>query len=95
MTVSAAVKNHRQKVGVELRNQVFRTYGDTCHLCGERVNIGQRSADHVKSVRAGGSTVLGNLRPAHKFCNQLRGARLLTAELKAEIRARYVEAVVR
>lgn len=80
--------HHRSKVGRSLLTQVFRTYGEICHLCNYRVAIGERSADHLKSNRGGGSTLLANLRPAHSLCNSWRGARPLTAELKAEIQAR-------
>lgn len=78
----------RSRVGRSLLAQVFRTYGEICHLCGYRIPVGQRAADHVRSNRAGGSTLLGNLRPAHALCNTWRGARPLTRELKAEIQAR-------
>lgn len=91
MTGIAVHRHQRSRVSKEMRDQVFRTYGNICHLCWFEVGIGQRSADHLKSVRAGGSTILGNLRPAHKSCNEFRGARPLTAELRAEIRARYLQ----
>lgn len=83
------VKNWRVRVSKELRAQVERTYGRVCHLCGNQISAGQFTADHVKSVRAGGSTVLANCRPAHKTCNEFRSSRPLTDILRAECRVRY------
>jgi hypothetical protein len=79
----------RVKTSKEVKEQVYRTYGENCHLCSYWVPLGQRTVDHVKTVRAGGSTLLGNCRPCHSYCHQLRGARPLTDALKAEIKAAY------
>lgn len=80
---------YREKIGGAMRQQVARTYGRTCHLCGYGISPAHFTADHLKSVRAGGSTILSNLRPCHRGCNSYRGARPLTEELRAECRTRY------
>lgn len=53
---------------------VLETYGDTCRLCGLP---GANSADHIvpKSVAPELTWEISNLRPAHKRCNEIRGAR--------------------
>lgn len=87
---NAALHPHcRVKIGKQLKAAVYRVYGDDCHLCSHRIPYGQRSVDHLKTVRAGGSTILSNCRPCHSICNSWRGARPLTPELKAEIQLRY------
>lgn len=83
---NTAHRNRVAKVSKADREQCFRTYGTRCHLCSYP---GADTADHVKSVRAGGNTLLANLRPAHKTCNEFRGARPLSAELKQACRTRY------
>lgn len=87
---NAAPKHYRSKISKHLKATVFRVYGNTCHLCDCEISYGQRSVDHLKSNRAGGSTILSNLRPAHKTCNEFRGARPLSPELKSQIRNRYL-----
>lgn len=87
---NAALHKHRRvRITKADKAQVYRTYGNDCHLCSHRIPLGQRSVDHVKSNRAGGATLLANLRPCHAICNSWRGARPLTAALKAEIAIRY------
>jgi hypothetical protein len=48
---------------------VIAHYGDVCHLCRRP---GARSADHLRPRSRWGGDDLGNLRPAHKSCNQRR-----------------------
>ena len=81
---------YREKVSKELKAQVQRTYGTVCHLCGNRIGRwSEFTADHVKTVRAGGSTILSNLRPCHRSCNEFRGASPLTPMLRDACRVRY------
>ena len=62
---------------------VLETYGDRCHLCGQR---GATTADHITPSSKGGNDDLDNLRPAHKSCNSRRGNLTI-----AEYRAKYGE----
>lgn len=42
-----------------------------CWICEQP---GATTCDHVKPVRAGGATILSNLKAAHRRCNTKRGA---------------------
>ena len=51
-----------------------------CWLCTEDIDFGAHhlapeafSADHVEAVATGGDAAYGELRPAHRACNQMRG----------------------
>ena len=44
--------------------------GAVCWLCGGR---NPTVVDHVVPRRAGGGNEMGNLRPAHAYCNNMRG----------------------
>jgi 5-methylcytosine-specific restriction endonuclease McrA len=83
--------HYRSKVGKSLREAVRRRDKERCHLCRESVAIGQGAVDHLTPVKSGGSTLLSNSAWSHKTCNEFRGARPLTAELKAECRTRYLD----
>lgn len=76
------MKPRREKLSKADRDQVYRTYGDRCWLCGLKISYGQRSVDHVKPIRSGGTNLLSNCRPAHHLCNSRRGAPLPNAEGK-------------
>lgn len=45
-----------------------------CWICGHAVE-GVPHVDHVKPLARGGWDCLANIRPAHQFCNQSKGAR--------------------
>lgn len=72
------------------------TYGTVCHLCRHG---GADSADHLVPRSHGGPDSLDNLRPAHHRrcrvcglrCNTKRGARPLTAALRAEFARPHAE----
>lgn len=81
-----------------LVEQCKRTYGWTCHLCGQpiprRLEAGHPlsyQADHVLPYATHPllGMALSNLRPSHRRCNQYRGARPLTPALVAQITARF------
>lgn len=64
-----------------MRMLAARTPGP-CHLCGgmELELPGERwVADHLLPQALGGGDVELNLAKAHSFCNEVRGARPLTA----------------
>lgn len=95
MSLPNGNRHRRQKTQKSDKDQVQRTYGDRCHLCSYWIRWTEFTVDHVKPVKAGGNTLLGNLRPAHRHCNTWRGARPLTMALKAEIRTRYENTVLK
>lgn len=45
-----------------------------CWLCGEFVERGDRTVDHIVSRYDGGSNRRSNLRLAHRVCNSSKGA---------------------
>jgi hypothetical protein len=77
---------------------VIAIKGTVCHLCGEP---GANSPDHdpprIELVRAGvpDPDALAFLFPSHLLCNLTRNDRPVTAELRAECRAKYLAATGR
>jgi hypothetical protein len=65
---------------------VLETYGAVCHLCNTEINldaprqVGRPGweqgfhVDHVLPISKGGADELSNVRPAHGYCNQTKGA---------------------
>lgn len=78
---------------------VLRTYGHTCHLCHQPIDvslIGTRdpmrpSADHIVPRSRGGSDAIGNLRPAHVRCNSSRQAKSMASLRTATDERRFFE----
>jgi 5-methylcytosine-specific restriction endonuclease McrA len=62
----------RQRVSKELRAKVLRRDGGICWICGQP---GALTADHIKPLSHGGSTIINNLKAAHRSCNSRRGNR--------------------
>ena len=60
----------------------FQYWGGRCHLCGLAVDLKTFEWDHVKPVSRGGLHVLSNLRPSHKYCNQVKSARWVTLRMR-------------
>lgn len=56
---------------VKLRNEMIAEYGTICHLCGNDIKD-KITVDHVIPRSKGGTDDLGNLRPAHEYCNYSR-----------------------
>lgn len=54
------------------RRQLREKYGDTCWICGDTIEEGQWSIDHLIPLSRGGGHGLKNLRVAHKLCNERR-----------------------
>jgi 5-methylcytosine-specific restriction protein A len=51
-----------------VRAEVFETYGDSCHLCGD-------DATDVDHLLAGDDHSLANLRPICKPCHRVKSSR--------------------
>jgi hypothetical protein len=69
----------RTKDRAYLRNRNKIRKEDTCWLCGQWIDPQFKSphpqswsADHVIAVTRGGDNRNGELRPAHRLCNQKR-----------------------
>jgi 5-methylcytosine-specific restriction endonuclease McrA len=57
-------------------------HGYRCHICGELIDVSlgptdrmSLTIDHVVPVALGGTDDVDNLRPAHRVCNSIKGAR--------------------
>ena len=64
------------------RRILVARYGPSCHLCAGDIDLELRwpdpkcfTRDHLKPRRAGGRDTIRNQRPAHKVCNESRGAK--------------------
>lgn len=86
--------NYRE--GLELKRLVLETYGSICWLCKRPIDLAASgrskwgmSLDHVLPRSLGGSNALGNLRPAHQYCNSKRRNKLLSAPIRVESSPRF------
>lgn len=62
-------------VGLKPTIELLRTWdGDDCWSCGDKIEEGDFSVDHICPRSRGGADVVSNARLAHRFCNQTRGA---------------------
>lgn len=52
--------------------EIFRRDKWTCHICGEHVEIGDVSLDHVIPLVLGGAHTAENLACAHRSCNFIK-----------------------
>ncbi|WP_461186313.1 HNH endonuclease [Trueperella pyogenes] len=66
-----------------IRHAVIDRYGTICVICRETIDLrlrwpdpGSFTIDHVLPRALGGSDAIGNLRPAHKKCNEQKGSRI-------------------
>jgi len=64
-----------------VRRALLRKYGPICQLCFTRIDLHvlypdpwSWSVDHIQPVALGGTNMMTNLRPAHRRCNEARGA---------------------
>ena len=81
---------HRRR---RLRKRVLAHYS-TCHLCDEPVNKALHhlhplapEVDEITPVSHGGDPLAwGNVQLAHRICNQRRGDKRITNQLRAELR---------
>jgi len=72
-------------VGDYSRQTVLDVYGAVCYLCSNPINLEAPSVvgltgwenglhiDHVVPISRGGLDELSNVRPAHAYCNQIKG----------------------
>jgi 5-methylcytosine-specific restriction protein A len=68
---------YRERISKETRQFIFRRDGYRCHLCGGIGRPYTLTADHVVPVAHGGTSLISNLKTAHRLCNSKRGARKL------------------
>jgi 5-methylcytosine-specific restriction endonuclease McrA len=58
---------------------IYLAYGGLCDVCGDLVNEGRVTWDHIRPVSNGGEHSIGNLAPAHRYCNSMKSAGTLEA----------------
>jgi hypothetical protein len=74
-------------VGDYSHKTVIDTYGSECYLCNKPIDLKSPRQvgvlgwelglhiDHVIAISKGGLDTLANVRPAHAYCNQTKGAK--------------------
>jgi len=70
-----------------IREYLIKRWGAACHICQADIDLELRwpdpqcfTRDHLRPRSLGGSDSVRNQRPAHKVCNERRGAKPLTRE---------------
>ena len=58
----------------KIRQQLFRSYGGKCHICGRIIEGENFDVDHLTPRLLGGTDDLTNLAPAHPRCNRVKQA---------------------
>ena len=53
---------------------VVKNYNGICPLCGKPLSEKEATIDHIVPLSRGGTNDVGNLRPVHFECNQLKGS---------------------
>ncbi len=56
---------------------IWERDGGVCHVCGERVTLGEHHFDHVIPLSRGGEHSMENIAVAHATCNLKKGAKLM------------------
>lgn len=67
---------HGSRVARISYRRVVDIYGMACSICGDPIDQGNLSFDHVIPLCRGGSHTEDNLRPAHLDCNRKKNRRL-------------------
>lgn len=76
------------------RAAIFERFGGLCHLCEQKIQVGQPwDAEHVIPLAMGGEDGGDNLRPAHKACHSTKTAADVAAIAKVKrVRAKHLGA---
>jgi hypothetical protein len=70
---SRAENRRRKNPRGRAREQVLKTTGSQCHICGALIDDTQQwQADHVLAHSGGGPDSPENFLPAHRLCNNYR-----------------------
>ena len=60
----------RRSLSAMQRLKVFEAARGICHLCEQRIQVGQAwEVEHVRPLALGGADDESNMRPAHKACH--------------------------
>jgi 5-methylcytosine-specific restriction endonuclease McrA len=70
------VKRDRKIFTIKERKEIIKTHGSVCYLCQRNIDLSSLwHIDHIKPFSKSGSDDIENLRPTHKVCNELKGAK--------------------
>lgn len=70
--VLANTKKQPRCFSRELKERLYKA-NPTCAICGQRISsLDDAAVDHIKQYWAGGETIEGNARLAHRYCNCAR-----------------------
>jgi hypothetical protein len=70
---SRAENRRRKNPRGKAREDVLKTTGSQCHVCGALIDVEQPwQADHVLAHSGGGPDSTQNFLPAHRLCNNYR-----------------------
>lgn len=60
----------RRSLSTTARVRIFEDAGGLCHICGQKIQAGQKwDVEHVIPLAMGGEDGGDNLKPAHKACH--------------------------
>jgi 5-methylcytosine-specific restriction endonuclease McrA len=60
----------RRSLSTTHRMRIFEISGGICHICNERIQVGQKwEVEHVRALALLGLDADDNMRPAHKTCH--------------------------
>jgi 5-methylcytosine-specific restriction endonuclease McrA len=63
----------RRKISPMQRLKVFEAASGRCHLCEQRIQVGDKwDVEHVRPLALGGADDQSNMRPAHKDCHKTK-----------------------
>lgn len=73
-------RKRKRKIFTPLeRYEIIKTYGSVCYLCQKEIDLRKLwHIDHVIPFSKGGSDNIGNLRPTHIKCNELKGSKVIS-----------------
>ena len=88
-------KNNHNKERIKIRQLLYERANGKCYICGrqmvlnddtEKLNELEATIDHVVPLSKGGTNDISNCAVCCSRCNRIKGDRILTDELKQEIK---------
>jgi 5-methylcytosine-specific restriction protein A len=76
---------NRRSLSPMQRLKVFEAAGGVCHLCEQRIQVGQKwEVEHVRPLALGGADNDSNMRPAHVACHAIKTKADVASNAKAK-----------
>ncbi len=77
----------RRSLSPMQRLKVFETASGRCHLCEQRIQVGQKwDVEHVRPLALGGADDESNMKPAHRACHAVKTKEDVAANARAKRR---------